>query len=141
MNELEKMASEPRLYLLMRSDLYQMNPGKLAAQAAHASCWFMDQMHKEYGKILPFSVRKWLGDRGFGTKIVLSATLQEITDVLRLCNWPETFHGLVNDPSYPFYNEYGETFTTEEITCGYVFLTPNSPWELHNSILKLKLHV
>lgn len=72
-----EFAEQPdwRLYLLMRSDLESMNPGKGHAQAAHAQR-HADHLIKDkvvFGTTWAEHYGKWCDqtDQGFGTTIVL----------------------------------------------------------------------
>ena len=82
------MRNEPTLYIIMRNDLPSLNPGKLAAQAAHVA----NVAVKRGARAI---VRRWERQitQGFGTTIVLGATLDFIKS-----NMSET---MVFDPTYP----------------------------------------
>ena len=125
---------ENRLYIIMRSDLWDMNPGKLAAQAAHAQAdfeeWARDQDYDTQDRI-----REWREDRSFGVTIVLSATKDEILSVTNT-----DFGGVVIDPTYPWMNWYGDMFTSEELTCGWLFSCDINTDDLE-TIAELPLHV
>lgn len=117
-----KTLTEPRLYIIMRSDLYQMNPGKGMAQACHAQALFSADATRDPSNKDAFS--QWEGDRGFGTTITLSATFAEMQDIQTAIG-TNAMSRMVVDPTYPFSNHYGEYFTTSEITCMYVFADTN----------------
>jgi peptidyl-tRNA hydrolase len=68
--------SENYLYILMRTDLPSMGPGRAAAQASHASNAFW---HK-YGKTKEAQAWAASTKQGFGTAIVLGATLEQIKE-------------------------------------------------------------
>lgn len=63
---------EPVLYLIMRNDLPSLNPGKLAAQAAHCANAFVASKQWSKSPLL----KQWQNQskQGFGTTIVLGAT-------------------------------------------------------------------
>ena len=109
---------EPRLYIIMREDIPDMNPGKGMAQAAHAQADMIDYMNNlnDYG--VEEMVKLWREDRAFGTTTVLSAELSEIHE---MCDVIE-HTGMTIDPTYPWRNFYGMPFTTEEITCAWAFV-------------------
>jgi len=126
---------EPRLYIVMREDLWDMNPGKGMAQSAHAQALFdaydfaANDCLEEYCQ--------WRGDGpdclGFGVTTVLSVPLihwMNITQNVR-------HYGHVEDPTYPYRNFYGEMFTSTEVTCMWVFATTEEEieymkqWRLH----------
>lgn len=94
------MKLEPTLYMIVRTDVESMNPGKMAAQVSHATNDF--ELEIKANPIL--GMDEWRGDRSFGTCLVLEApdgfdkikdSLKDpyINDVLR---W-----GSVTDPTYP----------------------------------------
>jgi hypothetical protein len=122
--------NEPRLYILMRTDLLSLNPGKAVAQGSHAATKFlydMEQMRKGNHRVLnkkftqyQYMMRTWMGKRGFGTKITLGIKgprLETLIENLKQEGYPA---GLVVDPSYPLRD--GETTHLFPLTtCGYVF--------------------
>jgi len=122
-----------RLYTLARTDIAQMNAGKLAAQAGHAATQFVFDTLAFDGDQDPELVKQmhdWRaqGGGGFGTKITLAATEAEIEAAVVLLK--EEFDlatGLVVDPTYPMTNVFGTPFTREELTCGYVFAPTSTP--------------
>jgi hypothetical protein len=76
------------LYIVMRNDLPSLNPGKLAAQAAHVANVAAKRGNR---KVL----RAWERQttQGFGTTIVLAAPLKFIESSMRST--------MVWDPTYP----------------------------------------
>lgn len=133
------IVTEPRLYIIMREDLWDMNPGKGMAQAAHAQADFdefiEDRCGPEYKQDdkLWSSVREWRENRSFGTTLVLSAPAVDISLILE--SMPHC--GIVVDPTYPYRNYYGKVFTSSEITCAWAFATTEEEiefmkqWKLH----------
>ena len=109
---------EPRLYILMREDIPDMNPGKGMAQAAHAQADMMAYMNEleDYG--VKELLRTWCEDRAFGTTTVLSA---ELADIHEMCSTIR-HSGMTVDPTYPWRNFYGTPFETEEVTCAWAFV-------------------
>jgi len=123
----------------MREDLWDMNPGKAMAQAAHAQAEFdeyiEDRCAPEYLQDDPLwsAVRVWCEDRNFGVTLVLSAPKTEWMDIssgVEHC-------GYVCDPTYPYRNYYGKVFVRSEDTCMWVFATTEEEieymkqWDLH----------
>lgn len=117
---------EPKLYIVMRTDMESMTPGKGMAQAAHAANVFTTEMdkiiagqqHPEYIAVY----KKWRGSFGFGTTIVLDggthSRMCAIVNDAAAYGFPA---GIVHDPGYPVKD--GETFHKIPVdTCGYVFL-------------------
>lgn len=112
-----------RLYILMRTDIPQMNPGKLGAQAAHAGTQFVFDVLKNGDESLRTAMAGWAEQGGgFGTKITLAATEEQIRDAVNGMEQLGYQAGLVVDPTYPMTNYFGEFFTRSELTCGYVFM-------------------
>lgn len=122
----------PRLYIIMREDLYDNSPGKMMAQAAHAQALFdeytpdvMGDYNKHYSA--------WAEHRGFGVTLVLSAPRSEWTDIASGVE----HSGYVVDPTYPYRNHYGKVFTASEYTCMWVFAVTEEEieymknWRLH----------
>ena len=130
---------DPRLYIIMREDLWDMNPGKGMAQSAHAQADFDayidDICGPEYSQNnkLWEDVLKWREDRNFGVTLVLSATLNDMRNIHEII----THSGMTIDPTYPYRNWYGKVFTSEEITCMWAFVYEEheiefmKQWELH----------
>lgn len=89
-----------RLYILMRTDLDSLSPGRACAQASHATNAFMKEWHE---KISRGDVKEWTKQtkQGFGTAIVLGVTLKQLEDLWK----DKTFKriipgGKVVDPDY-----------------------------------------
>tara|TARA_R110000851_G_scaffold227207_3_gene380037 strand:- start:51 stop:497 length:447 start_codon:yes stop_codon:yes gene_type:complete len=135
--------TEPRLYIIVRSDIAELTPGKLGAQTGHAASMFARQVRHSGDTLLNASYKQWEGDRGFGTKIVLSATKDDIDiliDTISLHQPCPAHYGIVVDPSYPFRNYFGEMFTAKEMTCAFVFVTPELADEPLRILRKYPLH-
>lgn len=139
------MQNQYGLYILMRTDLSSMNGGRAMAQASHASNAFIHKYSAEA------AVVQWQNEtkQGFGTAIVLGATIAQIFDVFnnRLASkatskyWlydlvtdpdyvvrvPKEIYGLI-DPKkinkqncYPIEGTSDMSVSRRETTCGYVF--------------------
>lgn len=140
--------TEPRLYTIVRSDIADLTPGKLGAQTGHAASKFTARMamnnHSEddpASRNAQSDFNEWLGgDRGFGTKITLSATQSEIIALVDLAGRNYDVSGTVVDDSYPFRNYFGKMFTAQELTCGYVFVTANTSKTVLDALRQLPLH-
>ena len=131
-----KIKMEPRLYIIMRRDLWDMNPGKGMAQAAHAQADFEAYLFPEFvpdARKFRDAVIAWREDRSFGTTLVLHEPL--IVMVQIQTDMPHS--GMTVDPTYPYRNHYGEVFTRSEVTCMWVFayteaeLEYMKQWRLH----------
>lgn len=101
----------------MNNDLEDMNPGKGMAQAAHAASMFVVD-HKRYKYC-----KDWLGDRGFGTKVVLSANKKIINSIMMKAKRRGIPHGKVVDPTYPMIKgtRIVSIVKVKKMTCAYVF--------------------
>ena len=121
----------PCLYILMRSDLTSLNPGKAMAQASHASnamVYKAKQLGKRgLGDRLHALFEKWETQtpQGFGTCLVVDAdnemTISEaIRDLSRIPSTGGMLGGLINDPTYPV-RDGDITHFISVNTCGYVF--------------------
>lgn len=126
---------EPRLYIVMRRDLWDMNPGKAMAQAAHAQADFTAYINRLLWdeKLDSSIVAAWQETRNFGTTLVL----HEPFDKFGLISMNVAHWGFVTDPTYPYRNHYGEVFTRSEVTCMWVFAYTEAEleymrqWDLH----------
>lgn len=132
-----------RLYILVRTDIAQLNPGKLGAQAAHAGTQFVFDSWDVGNDELNENVHEWRmqGGGGFGTKITLAATEEQIRETVM--NMQTTYNlqaGLVVDPTYPMTNYFGEFFTREELTCGYVFVPRSTTAVVLDELKQFDLH-
>lgn len=127
---------EPRLYIIMRRDLWDMNPGKGMAQAAHAQADFDAHLFPldipDAGEFQA-AVMTWRENRNFGTTLVLHEPLDKFGLIsMNVAHW-----GFVTDPTYPYRNYYGEVFTRSEVTCMWVFVYTEEEleymrqWDLH----------
>lgn len=85
-----------RLYLVMRNDIPSMNPGKLAAQAAHVANAAVAAARRSKSSKTRKLLKDWEAQttQDFGTTITLGADFCFIYD-----NMPKTAH--VYDPTYP----------------------------------------
>lgn len=128
---------EPRLYLIGRRDIPQMNAGKLGAQCAHAADEFHDQArdvlamtdpHTDTSAGLANLFTLWTanGTRKFGTTITLIGTDAEIRNLIAT----QAVRGYVHDDTYPMVNALGEAFTLPFDTVGWCF--PLTERELRN---------
>lgn len=132
-----------RLYILVRTDISQMNPGKLGAQAAHAGTQFVFDVIEENDDKLNADVINWRqqGGGGFGTKITLAATEAEIREVIpEMAGRYNLQVGLVVDPTYPMLNYFKVPFTRKELTCAYVFVPFDAPRAVLDELKAFDLH-
>ena len=128
----------PTLYIIARSDIPDMNPGKLAAQAAHANGEFdawVTELEKNPAQhaVLKY-INEWKEGRAFGRTLVLSGTKEQI----KAFDAVGHYCGITVDPTYPWRNFYGEVFLSNEITCSWAFVCDMNPEDkLQLSVLSL----
>lgn len=151
------------VYVLVRTDIPSMNPGKAMAQVHHAGVQMMRKYasHKLVKEYLDDGERS--GALGFNTTITLAATINDITNVqFKVLGLGNICLGdQVVDPSYPFvvskeaYNwtasksktplsgiDIGNNqmlVTRIEITCAWFLGDRNDP-DFKNLFEGLKLH-
>lgn len=128
----------PVLFILMRTDLDSMNPGKAMAQAAHSANVLethyerfiqeetidVDASDDARAIMYAWTCWKWGVSQGFGTTIVLGASMSKIKTDLE---WLEKsipyrafLSGIVHDPTYPLIDG-SVTHLIPLDTCGYIF--------------------
>jgi len=131
----------PVLYILMRTDLDSMNPGKAMAQASHASNAFVakvfamnetshnDNLYHAWNDETP---------QGFGTVLVLGVTESQMRGAVTVADQCGFMSDVVHDPTYPLRD--GDTVHFIPLdTCAYVFGDKEDP--LLESILQnFELH-
>lgn len=95
-------------YVLARTDLPSMNPGKMAAQVHHAGVQMMANYHR--CKMVQDYINDGLaqGANGFNTTIVLGACIASIRHALIMAALTDAVYEYVMDPSYPFIVESEE---------------------------------
>lgn len=116
--------SDQILYIIMRTDLASMNPGKGMAQASHA--YGALKKHVRENPEVKKALLSWMGQtpQEFGTTIVLGGTPDEIHGALATGWWLDVpvAAGWVHDDTYPVRD--GEvTHLIPMDTCAFVFGT------------------
>lgn len=106
----------PILYILMRTDLDSMNPGKAMAQAIHASNQFVATLPKDAHDIY----NEWLQCNGFGTVLVLGVTEVQMRTSVAVANALDLVSDVVHDPTYPLRDGDSTHFIPLD-TCAFVF--------------------
>lgn len=104
-----------KLYIVVRNDLPSLNmyPGKIAAQASHASVSFLNTYYKlkeQKGKKCMLTpedinyIESWLREGGdFGTTIVMEGNSRQLTDLFSsMQNDTQILMGEILDTTYPF---------------------------------------
>lgn len=129
------LMEEPVLYILMRSDMDSLNPGKAMAQASHATSMFYREIQDNLaGPTMVKLFKKWTEQAdGFGTCIVLDVLSEDnLYDYVdKSDNYFEenddsqtimVYSGVVVDPTYPV-KDGSVIHLVPVSTCGYVFTT------------------
>lgn len=138
------MSTVPYLYILVRTDVASMNPGKMAAQCAHASNDFMEGAvnllsgesfeHKDELGSMIFDWKDHLGTQmTYGTTIVLDGidepTISSVFSHMhhrQTTDWNNrSLSGVIVDPSYPI-RDGKVTHHLPLLTCGWVFTRKNN---------------
>lgn len=121
----------PYLYILMRTDMQSMNPGKAVAQGAHAANQFgaaIDQLTKtvngdsQFAQDNIFLYNAWAiaGGGTFGTTITLGVDGKQLIEKVNAAKSMNFLAGVTHDPTYPL----RDGMTTHLIpvdTCGFIF--------------------
>lgn len=121
----ENHVQEPALYILMRTDMASMNPGKAMAQAAHAANAFIRDVGTadRYDDNIVYAASAWEDstEQWFGTTLVLAAPNEKaLFDAVAAAQAEGLPAETVLDPTYPIRD--GEvTHLLPVITCAYVF--------------------
>ncbi len=108
-----------------------LNAGKAVAQGAHAANQFVKHFPKNSEYKPEFN--KWSRDRGYGTTIVLSASKEQIEELMRS---EVAYHrGEVIDETYPL-RDGKTTHYFPCLTCGYIFSPRGFHGVKHLSLMK-----
>ena len=125
------------LYILMRTDLASMNPGKAVAQGTHAAnqcVWEITQKmadrmeqipvdpQKDDDELVASMLQEWQNEtgKGFGTCICLGVTERQMRTKVETAQRLGFHAGITHDPSYPLVD--GDSFHQIPLdTCGFVF--------------------
>ena len=132
----------PVLYILMRTDMDSMNPGKAMAQASHASNAFVSNAEPGYNVDEElFNAWQQSTPQKFGTVLVLGVTEVQMRTAVEVA---ESFGvdkfpcDIIHDPTYPLQDGDTTHFIPVD-TCGYIFGDKEDP--LLESILgNFELH-
>jgi peptidyl-tRNA hydrolase len=113
----ETPVDEPYFYTVVRNDTDSLSrhSGKIAAQVGHAATKMILD-----GFAPKKLISKWAGDRGFGVKIVLSASPEDMYQAVELAGEVNVAAGIVYDPSFPVHD--GSVLHLIPLdTCAYFF--------------------
>ncbi len=135
-----------RLYILMRTDMASMNPGKACAQAAHAANKFtrnpdlikgaMGQAYIEWSESAGPHIEGRF--QGFGTTITLSVNENALFETINIAKENGLPSGLVFDPTYPL-RDGDFTHLISIVTCGYIFIPEHLTCQVPRVMLDLEL--
>lgn len=109
------------LYVLMRSDVPDYQPGKAMAQANHAGTQFMKRAAQLTDHSFRVHFDEWFNAAdGFGICIVLTCTSLQMKTRVAIAHHLGLVAYIVHDPSYPIRNGH-EIIKAPVDTCGFVF--------------------
>jgi hypothetical protein len=116
------MTEDYVFYILMRTDLASLNPGKAMAQASHAFGALKRAVKTKLFMQKAYIAWQNQTEQDFGATIVLGASESGINNVLDLADrfYPRTVKGWVHDPSYPL-RDGSITHLIPLNTCAFVF--------------------
>jgi peptidyl-tRNA hydrolase len=108
------------LYILMRTDLASLNPGKAMAQASHATSMFEERCKSN--STLKSYADVWRDKHYFGPTVVLGATERQIAEVMDSLDRTDAWKAsqLCIDPTYPI-KDGSATHHVSLLTCAFVF--------------------
>lgn len=130
----------PFLYILMRTDLESMNPGKAVAQGAHAANQFVHEVEKcrddidgasiqgtpkdvfpeEFENIEMYDYWATRTGDGFGTTICLGVNEDQLKRIVAAGQTAGMISNVTHDPSYPLRDGDVTHFLPLD-TCGFIF--------------------
>lgn len=136
------------LYIIMRNDIESMNQGKSIAQGSHASNAFVKHFHshmqasfrpndKAEDEQLNEAFYEWekSTSQGFGTVLVLEASMKDINTTIEILKKVGKIAGIVHDPTYPIVD--GSVVHHIPLdTCGYVFVENKKEDAVASTLLK-----
>jgi len=126
------------LYILMRSDMNSMTPGKACAQAAHAANHAAVNMSKMGAGVDGPGFVLWQAqtDQYFGTTIVLRVTSeQQLVDMVTEAVFFGYSGDIILDPTYPV-RDGDVTHLIPVHTCGWIFVGDRT--DLGTNVLGIK---
>lgn len=132
----------PRLYVIMRKDIPDMNTGKAIAQASHLGNDVTMTLEGTIGQdnIIHDAYNAWLEDRTFGVALSFEMTNAEVHDLFLLAVKSNNVAiGTIHDPSYPIRAASGYCYTVPMDTCYWMFV-PHMDFECVEYMNKLPLH-
>lgn len=108
-------------YILMRSDLASLNPGKAAAQACHAANQCVAEIDPRDEKKTDL-LREWEAEtgKGFGTTIVLAVDERKLRSRIAYAQHLGLHAGILHDPTYPLVDGASVHLIPLD-TCGFIF--------------------
>lgn len=119
------------LYILVRSDMASMNPGKAIAQGSHATSRFHRRMEADTVGTDMAAYVEWCSEsssRDFGT--VLTLAVSSCEDLVNIIDYAKQFGlvaGLVHDDTYPL-RDGNMTHYIPVDTAGYIFGEKDDCW-------------
>lgn len=124
------------VYLLVRTDMDSMNPGKGHAQSHHAGTQMAMKDRQVWTVKQQNMLKAWAGDRGFGTVLSMGCTNRQMNDALAIATRLGFPCAVVNDPSYPLLDgSVVHLFPLD--TCAYIF---GPKIAIERAVARLDLH-
>jgi hypothetical protein len=117
--------NKPILYVLMRNDMPDYQPGKSMAQANHAGTAFCidagQTFDHDMGHFLMEPFLQWTQEaNGFGTCIVLDCGYSDMLRRVEIARSYDLIAGVIHDPTYPIRDGH-KIHTLPIDTCAYIF--------------------
>lgn len=124
------------VYLLVRTDMESMNPGKGHAQSHHAGTQMALKDRQTWSVKHQDWLKEWASDRGFGTVLTMGCNNRQMNAALAIAARLGFPRAIVNDPSYPLL----DGLVTHEFpldTCAYIF---GPKIAIERAVAPLELH-
>ena len=114
-------------FVLMRTDLASMNPGKAVAQGTHAASDFESKLREADDESVKAAFAKWRASTGtFGTTITLGVNERELREIVANLQTAGYYANIIHDPTYPLLD--GEVCHLIPLdTCGWAFVDKDDP--------------
>lgn len=135
----EQPAGEAELlciYLLVRTDMESMNPGKGHAQSHHAGTQMALKDRQTWSVKHQDWLKEWAGGRGFGTVLTMGCNNRQMNAALAIAARLGFPRAVINDPSYPLLDgSVVHEFPLD--TCAYIF---GPKIAIERAVAPLELH-
>lgn len=124
------------VYLLVRTDMASMNPGKGHAQSHHAGTQMALKDRHSWSTKHEAWLKDWAGDRGFGTVLTMGCDNRQMNAALAIAVRLGFPCAVINDPTYPLLDgSVVHEFPLD--TCAYIF---GPKIAIERAVAPLELH-